>query len=302
MSTISKPRRRPPKSKIDPYPLGWRDVWQKDTNGRRQLVMVPLTVEDILHPQEGDHIANNDEHAEDVTYLRGVFQSILAAVAGALVLTDVPIYWDDRTLRHHSPDVSVIFGTRRRRRWPSFYVAREGVRPKLLLEVTSQSTRGTDLVTKRLQYYRAGVEYYVIVDELPQRRKEGPRQLRILGYRRGQRGYERLKLNEQGRLWLEPVGVWLGVEDGRVVCYDRDGRRLGTYVEVTQALDAAEERVFRRSPLSRRRQGARRGRGSRSRCCRGTRCGRGPCPCRRRGARRGRGPRPRCCRGACPPT
>src|SRR5262249_32197037 len=156
------------------------------------------------------------------------------------------------------PDVTVIFGTRRRRRWPSFDVAREGVRPTLILEVTSESTRQTDLVTKRRQYYRAGVEFYVIVDELPAGNENDLRQLRILGYRRGRRGYERLELNDQGRLWLEPVGVWLGIEGERVACYDRGGRRIGTYTEVERARAAAEERVRQLEEELRRRNGGRR--------------------------------------------
>ena len=130
-------------------------------------------------------------------------------------------------------------------------MAVEKVRPKLIVEVTSPSTRHGDLVTKRRQYYRAGVDYYVIFDELPQRRMDAPRQLRILAYRRGQRGYERLELNEQGRLWLESVGVWLGIEidnesgsaNARAVCYDREGNRFLTALEERQARTAAEERV-----------------------------------------------------------
>ena len=249
MSTVHKPRHSTATPKADRFFYGWRDVWQKGGNGRRRLVQVPLTEEDVQHPREGDHIVNNDLHAVDCAYLCAVFKSILASIAGVLVFSDVGIYWDDRSLRHHSPDVAVIFGARRRRQWRSFDVAEEGVRPRLLIEVTSLSTRHTDLVTKRRKYYRAGVEYYVIVDELPERRVDDPRQLRILGYRRGRRGYERLDLNEQGRLWLEPVGVWLGIDDGHVVCYDRDHQRLGEYAEVAQALAietraraAAEER------------------------------------------------------------
>jgi hypothetical protein len=249
----------------DPFRYGWRHEWRKGANGRREEVLMPLTEEDVLHPREGDHVVNEDAHAEDVAYLLGVFQSALTAVAGALVLSDVGVYWDDPSLRHNSPDVTVIFGARRRQRWRSFHVAREGVRPILLLEETSDSTRRTDLVIKRRNYFRAGVEFYIIVDDATAHRLNSPRQLRILGYRRGIRGYERLRLNEQGRLWLEPVGVWLGVEGGRVVCYDREGRRLGNYTEVTQALDAAkaradtaEERVRLLEEQLRRRNGGRR--------------------------------------------
>jgi Uma2 family endonuclease len=65
----------------------------------------------------------------------------------------------------------------------------------MLLEITSQSTRTVDLNRKRREYYRAHVPLYVIVDELPNREEDGPRDLCIIGYRRGTRRYERLELN-----------------------------------------------------------------------------------------------------------
>src|SRR5437588_371499 len=44
------------------------------------------------------------------------------------------------------------------------------------------------------------------------------------------------------RLWLEPAGVWHGIEGEHVGCYDRDGRRHKKYTEVTQVL-ASETRA-----------------------------------------------------------
>ena len=52
--------------------------------------------------------------------------------------------------------------------------------------------------------------------------RDRQRQLRIIGYERGKRGYRRMPLDSQGRLWLETVQLWLGQENGRVVCYDSD--------------------------------------------------------------------------------
>ena len=124
--------------------------------------------------------------------------------------------------------------------------------------MTSESTRHTDLVKKRRNYFRAGVEYYVIIDDVPPRRADAPRRLRILGYRRGSRGFERLPLDDQGRLWLEAVGVWLGIEGERVVCYDREGNRIRNIVEERHARAAAEERVRQLEEELRRRNGGRR--------------------------------------------
>jgi hypothetical protein len=59
----SRSRRRPtsPGAK-DPFRLGfrWRRVSTPD--GRDDLVQVPLTAEDLVYPQEGDHVAQGLPH------------------------------------------------------------------------------------------------------------------------------------------------------------------------------------------------------------------------------------------------
>jgi Uma2 family endonuclease len=238
MSTV---RRRQGLSPADRFRYGWRDVPVRNARGRViGSEQVPLTREDVLHPQEGDHIMTSDHHGNDCAYLRNVFRAQLASAPHALVFSDLAIYWDIPALRHHCPDVSVILGVRDPRRddWPSFHVAAEGVRPVLLIEVTSPSTRRTDFREKRRQYFLAGVPLYVIIDA---REGDDRRELEIIGYRPGPTRYQRLPLSDDGRLWLDVVGLWLGSEDGRVVCYDAQGQRIADYLEMAQGRAAAEE-------------------------------------------------------------
>jgi hypothetical protein len=142
-------------------------------------------------------------------------------------------------LRHHSPDVSVIFGVRDPGKFRSmFYVAEEGVRPTVLIEVVSPSTRNLDLEDKVLAYHETEVPYYVIVDRA---RPEGPP--RILAYRRAPRSYVPLPEDDQGRVWIEPLGLWIGTRDNRVVCYDADNNELGDYAAVALALAAERQRA-----------------------------------------------------------
>jgi colicin import membrane protein len=239
MSTIPKPRRTSPEN--DPFFYGWRYVRRAGNNGRKVWVEVPLTREDVLHPQEGDHVMNGSPHDEDCIYLTNVCKARTADQPNAVVLHDVGVYWDVPGLEHHSPDVTVIFGVRRVQPWPSFHVAVEGVRPTVLFEVTSLCTRDGDLLDKKREYHRAGVPYYIIVDD--QARRGQPRRLRLLGYRRGPRGYRRMPLSADGRLWLEPLGMWLAIEGARVVCYDAAGERLLEYAELEKARVAAEQQA-----------------------------------------------------------
>jgi Uma2 family endonuclease len=236
MSTVPKPQRpRKPKAAADPFRYGWRYVEKKGSNGRVEFDQIPLTVEDVLHPEEGDVILESDEHDNDCVYLKTVFKARLAHDGTAVVLSDCRVAWDVPGVRPHGPDITVVCGVRQHKPWSTFDVAQEGVRPQLVMEITSPETRDNDLKDKRREYYRAGVEYYVIVDQYSHR---GGRKLRLLGYRRGKRGYEKLPLSPEDRLWLPPVELWLGIEDGRVVCYTPQGERIGDYTEIDQARQA----------------------------------------------------------------
>jgi colicin import membrane protein len=97
------------------------------------------------------------------------------------VLHDVRIAWDIPDLKAHGPDLAVIFGVRESKNWSTFDVAVEGVRPTLIIEVTSPETRVIDLIVKLDEYDLAGVEFYVIVDVVQRRGEVTPR---LLGYRR----------------------------------------------------------------------------------------------------------------------
>ena len=65
-----------------------------------------------------------------------------------------------------------------------------------------------------------------------------PLRLRLLGYQLTPDGYQPLALDEQGRLWLEPVRCWLGIAGGEIVCYDEAGQPLGDYIALSASLRA----------------------------------------------------------------
>src|SRR5262245_44098553 len=66
---------RPPTLEEDPSRYGWRYVPARRPDGTVDLDHVPLTLEDVLHPQEGDFIVNNYGHHEDCEYLYAVIQA-----------------------------------------------------------------------------------------------------------------------------------------------------------------------------------------------------------------------------------
>src|SRR5438045_2168111 len=56
----------------DPFFYGWRIVHSKSPNGRAKEEQVPLTQEDILHPQEEDFRVHSQAHNDDCAYLKYV--------------------------------------------------------------------------------------------------------------------------------------------------------------------------------------------------------------------------------------
>ncbi len=252
MSTVPQVPTRPDSDApfpgvADPFRYGWRDVCVTTADGLEEWDRIPLTLEDVLHPQLGDHHVLSDPHNIDCTYLQVVLKARLAGDASAVVLADCGVYWDEPALRHHSPDIAVILGVRQRRAWTTFDVAEEGVRPVLIVEVTSPDTRVNDVVTKVRQYALAGVYRYIIVDA---RERAGTRRLSLTSYRLSPDGYESDPLDGSGRAWLEPAGIWMGVAvdpvtgADRLACYDpATGEEIGDYTRISQDLAEAQARL-----------------------------------------------------------
>jgi Uma2 family endonuclease len=226
----------------DPFPYGWRYVQKKGKNGSGSTVQVPLTLEDILHPQEEDFHVLSDPHTEDTYYLRGALRLALADISGAVVLNDCRIAWDREGKYGHSADCAVFFKVRKKKRWSTFNVVKERSKPVLIVEVTSPNTRSTDLVDKVREYSQQGVPHYVIADA---REKEDERHLSLIDYHLSPNdgGYFSLPTSDDGRVWLAEVKLWLGAEDGRLVCRYENGKKLKTLEEEHRARTDAEKKV-----------------------------------------------------------
>src|SRR5262249_31709431 len=113
MSTVSKPPapkslRVPPEP--EPYRYGWRYVRITRPDGTEACDQIPLTLEDVLHPEEGDFIVQTDAHDSDRAYLKHVFKARLEDDRTAVVLSDCRVDWNIPGIRPLGPDVAVFFG------------------------------------------------------------------------------------------------------------------------------------------------------------------------------------------------
>jgi Uma2 family endonuclease len=248
MSTVSRRRGSkppPPPPEPDPFRYGWRYIRIVRPDGTEDLDQVPLTLEDVLHPEVGDIIVQSDPHDSDLAYLKAVLKVQVEDDRAAVVLSDCQVDFNIPGVKPLCPDVAVFFGVRRRTEWTSFNVAEEGARPALVVEETSPDTRVNDVETKVDYYHRAMVPWYVIADVSYD--ANGRRQIDLILYRWRDDGYERIPADERGRVWLEPVGLWLGLTrdpgDGfvRLACFDPEtGQEVGDYAEISRALAVSE--------------------------------------------------------------
>ena len=233
MTIIDRPPTEEELLAADPFYYGYRLV---DMDDIPDPVMVPLTEDDLLHPQEGDYVTHNTLHHRIITYLYEVFCALVAHQTDTVVFSDVLIAWDAvPSIRPHGPDLMVIEGVRELREWSVFDVAEEGTRPSLIIEVTSPKTRRNDLYRKPDHYDRVGVPQYVIVD-LHQRR--GVFYPRLLTYRSVEGAYELDTPDADGRLWIERYGVGLAFDGETLVCTDREGTPIDGYSQLRQRADA----------------------------------------------------------------
>jgi hypothetical protein len=230
-----------PANAADPFRLGWRYVLEKMPDGSERHRQVPLTERDILYPQEDDFIVQTDAHTRDCDTIHEALKLQTAGRQSWRVLHDHRVDWQVEGIEPLGPDLVVFEGDSPEELVAGTYrVADRGARTVVVIEVTSPTTWRNDLGEKVRLYDGCGVPLYVIVDG---RVGEAGREVQILAFRATAEGYTRVPLDRRGRLWIEPLRLWLGAEADRVVCYDANERRFEDYPTVCASRDEAMARA-----------------------------------------------------------
>lgn len=168
-----------------------------------------------------------------------------------LLLKCLDWLWKDRSDYFAAGNLTVYYSMRQRKsedfRGPGFFVVldtenhprnswtvwqEDGKYPDVIVELLSESTADTDRGLKK-QIYRD-------IFRTPEYFWFGPDTLEFVGHRLVGRSYERLEPNEQGQLWSDTLGLFLGVHDGKLRFFDAEGRLVPTPEE---AATRAESRV-----------------------------------------------------------
>ncbi len=197
---------------------------------------LPLTMERLLHPQEGDKVTQTDFHLSLFVSLLGRLRRRLEQAPGLGVFADLRFAWNRRGLKPSGPDLAVVKGLPAPRKVISeeiggtFDTAAWGVRPELVIEVVSPEhgrLRNKDLEKNVEIYARAGVEEYLIFNPL---RIGSRRPIQLLGYHlAGGVRYTAIPPDPQGRILSKATGLyfWSDPEGRRIEIFDRaSGARL----------------------------------------------------------------------------
>jgi Uma2 family endonuclease len=166
MVSTSIPTSTPTASTTELAECGWRVEVMTRPDGTTEYIQIPLTVAEFLHPKEGYRLLNSTFHDDIAGNAKDILTRRYAKTPDVGVFRDLIVEWDIPELGDHCPDTFVAFGlVERERNRRKFIVANEGVRPSLIIEVVSPCYRKQDRETKVVEYARARVQEYVIIDQ-----------------------------------------------------------------------------------------------------------------------------------------
>lgn len=184
---------------------GWRTEVITQPNGTTRSIKVPLKANEFLHPREGYHLPNSTFHdtvagdAKDMLVRRYAHQQDIG------IFRDLLIEWDNPDLADHCPDTFVVLGIQNKEQNRTrFIVANEGVIPALIIEVVSPRYRKEDREIKVVEYAKAKVQEYAIVDR---RTYRGQILDEVLGYRLVEGHYQPITPDDEGRILCDTIGL-----------------------------------------------------------------------------------------------
>ncbi|AIE74654.1 Uma2 family endonuclease [Synechocystis sp. PCC 6714] len=136
---------------------------------------------------------------------------------------NLTIYFSRQQLKHRdfrSPDFFLVKNTTRepRNSWVAW--EEDGRYPDLVIEFLSDSTAKVDRTTKR--------ELYATRFHIPEYFYFSPENLEFAGFKLDFNEYVLLITNEQGWLWSEALGFFLGIQNGQLRYFSLEGTLIPT--------------------------------------------------------------------------
>ena len=142
---------------------------------------------------------------------------------------NLTIYFSRQQLKNHDfrgPDLFLVKNTTREPRNSWVVWEEDGRYPDLIIELLSDSTANTDRTLKR--------DLYAERFHTPEYFYFSPDTLEFAGFRLDFNKYRPILLNDQGWLWSEALGFFLGIHDRQLRYFSLEGAILPTPQEATK--------------------------------------------------------------------
>ena len=145
------------------------------------------------------------------------------------VAGNLTIYYSSRQLKSEKfrgPDFFAVLGTERKPRKSWVVWDEDGKYPNIIVEILSDSTASTDRNLKKKIYQNTfRTPDYFWFD---------PVSLEFKGFYLSRGEYQSLEPNEQGWLWSEQLGLFLGIDNGQLRYFTPEREILPTPEELAQ--------------------------------------------------------------------
>jgi len=142
---------------------------------------------------------------------------------------NLTIYYSPNQIKSQDfrgPDFFVVLGTERKHRKSWVVWGENGQYPNVIVEVISQSTAQVDKVLKK--------QIYQDVFRTPEYFWFDPDKLELTGFLLVGGQYQPLENNDRGWLWSQQLELYLGVQNGQLRFFMREGQLVPTPMEVAE--------------------------------------------------------------------
>ena len=225
--TVPAPRVRPAVAQ-DPFRFGFR--YQSTADGGEDLEQVPLTLEDLVYPQEGDHVSQGLPHFSFLHPQADAMRRYLEKRSGFVVTSDVTLVLRSDG-KNCAPDVAVIRGDFDPKEIEGAINLRKvGGQLIFALEAVSTSDKqieNKDLETNKERYAEEGVEEYVTIYP-----KGGRKVSNLVGWRLDPETdppYVQIPPDTKDRVYAKQLDVFLSIDpetEELVVTHATTGERF----------------------------------------------------------------------------
>jgi Uma2 family endonuclease len=181
----------------------------------------------------------SDLHLQQIIILLSCLELLWQEKNDYYASGNLTIYYNEEQLKKRDfcgPDFFVVLDTEKRPRKSWVVWGEQGKYPNVIVEILSDSTANIDRTKKKILYQNTfRTPNYFWFD---------PNTLELQGFRLIEGQYQAISANEQGYLWSEELGLYLGIFDRKLRYFTVDGQLVPTPQEAELQQRQAKEQIL----------------------------------------------------------